>query len=150
MKLASFIFVLMFLAAPLAIAQNSMSATTGLGPGNSFTLFITFQDPMPKVDSIACSFALAGTPNPGQEDFGKNVYCSGPPTKDDDTHYRVTVKIPALNIAAGDYNVAEIDVEIGGVTHPYKGQNLPTFAPVPISNPAHLNFSPIKKLEVKP
>lgn len=149
MKLTSFVIVLMFLAAPLAIAQSPMSASAGLGPGNSFTLFITFQDPMPKVDSIACSFALSGTPKPGQEDFGKNIYCSGPPTKDDDTHYRVTVKIPPLNIAAGDYSVAGIDVEIGGVTHPYRERSLPNLAPVPISNPAHLNFSPIKKLEVK-
>jgi hypothetical protein len=150
MKLTSLIVVLMLLAAPLAIAQTPMSASAGLGPGNSFTLFVTFQDPMPKIDGIGCSFALAGSPKPGQEDFGKNVYCNGPPSKDDDTHYRVTVSIPPSNCAAGDYNVAEIDVVIGGVTHPYIGQNLPTLAPVPISNAAHLKFSPIKKLEVKP
>jgi hypothetical protein len=149
MKLTSFV-MLMFLAAPLAVAQNPMAASAGLGPGNSFTLFVTFQDAMPKIDSIACSFALAGTPKPGQEDFAKNVYCSGPPTKEDDTHYRVKVSIPSSNIAGGDYNVVEIDVVIDGVTHPYHGQSLPTLAPVPISDPAHLNFSPIKKLEVKP
>jgi hypothetical protein len=150
MKLTSLIVVLIFLAAPLAVAQTPISASAGLGPGNSFTLSITFQDPMPKVDKINCSFALAGDPKPGQEDFVRNVYCNGPPTKDDDTHYRVTVNIPSSDIAAGDYNVAQIAVEVSGVLHPYNGQSLPTLAPVPIGNPAHLKFSPIKKLEVKP
>jgi hypothetical protein len=77
MKLTSVIVVLMFLAAPLAIAQTPISASAGLGPGNSFTLSITFQDPMPKVDKINCSFALAGDPKPGQEDFVRRAATDG-------------------------------------------------------------------------
>lgn len=150
MKSTSVVITLLCLAAPWANAQNSaLSVSTGLGPRNSFTLFVTFQDPMPKIDRIACGFNLVGVPKPGQEDFAQGLNCTGNPKKSDDTHYSVEVGIP-LGIAAGDYKLVRIDVGIGDASHRYEGQNLPTLAPVPISNPEHLRFSPIRKLEVKP
>jgi hypothetical protein len=98
------IFTLCLLSS-LSNAQDSpMSASAGLGPGNSFTLFIEFQKPM-KVQNIDCAFDLQGAPKSGQEDFGRQVRCAGAPTKDDDTHYRVKVEIPQV-IAAGDYKLA--------------------------------------------
>jgi len=137
---------------PVSQAQQpTMSASTGLGPGNSFTLFITFQNPMPKVIRIQCAFQLQGDPKPGQEDFSRQLQCTGAATKDDDTHYRVTVGEIPTNIAAGDYKILWINVAMDAdVTHQYRGSDLPTLAAVTVSNPRHLEFSPIKKLETKP
>jgi hypothetical protein len=104
---------------------------------------------MPKIDRIGCGFNLVGTPKPGQEDFSQALNCTGNPKKSDDTHYAVEVGIP-LGIAAGDYKLVRIDIGIGDASHRYEGQNLPTLSPVPIRNPEHLKFSPIKKLEVRP
>lgn len=140
----------LFILSQLSTAQQpAMSASTGLGPGNSFTLFVTFQDPMPKITSIGCDFRLTGAPQPGQEGFATTLNCTSAPKKSDDTHYSVEVGIP-LGIAAGDYHLNEIDVSIDDARRPYNGANLPTPAPVQITNPAHLKFSPIKKLETKP
>jgi hypothetical protein len=136
---------------PLSKAQqSSMSASAGLGPGNSFTLFITFQNPMTKVQGIGCAFQLQGNPKPGQEDFVQQLRCSGSPMKDDDTHYRIKVGDLPPDIAAGDYKIAWINVSVDGdVGHQYRDSELPTLAPVTVSNPRHLEFSPIKKLETK-
>jgi len=151
MKRRAPLLVLAFcLVAPLSGAQQSMSANTGLGPGNSFTLFITFEKPMPNFQSVACVFAHQGTVQPGQEDFVQSLGCSNPPMKDADTHYRVRVDIPQ-DIAAGDYKIAWMNVAVvGEAFHRYQGPDLPNLAPVAITNPKHLEFSPIKKLEVKP
>jgi hypothetical protein len=137
------------LLSSLSNAQNSpMSASAGLGPGNSFTLFIEFQKSMPKVQNINCACNLQGAAKPGQEDFTKEFRCSGPPIKDDDTHYREKVDIPQ-EIAAGDYKISWINVSVDNVGHQYEGTGLPTLAPVTVSNPKHLEFSPIEKLEIK-
>jgi hypothetical protein len=130
--------------------QPSMSATTGLASGNTFTLFVTFQDPMPKIGTLACFFRLVGTPKAGQENFGQSLNCSGDPKREDDTHYSATVIVPSSTIAEGNYELREIDISIGSATRPYNAQNLPTLAPVHIHNSEHLDFSPIKKLETKP
>lgn len=145
----SIIVALLCLTSPFAIAQNPLSASTGLGPGNSFTLFVTLQDPMPKIGAIRCTFNLVGAPQLGQEDFNKGLNCTGAPKKSDDTHYSVEVGIP-LGIAAGDYKLVEIQLAIDDASHRYADQSLPNLAPVAISNPEHLRFSPIKKLEIKP
>ena len=113
-------------------------------------LFITFEKPMPNFQSVACVFAHQGTVQPGQEDFVQSLGCSNPPMKDADTHYRVRVDIPQ-DIAAGDYKIAWMNVAVvGEAFHRYQGPDLPNLAPVAITNPKHLEFSPIKKLEVKP
>jgi hypothetical protein len=139
------------LVSPLSRAQQSMSANAGLAPGNSFTLFITFEKPMPNLQSIGCAFQHQGTPQTGQEDFIQSLRCSGQPIKDDDTHYRVKVGDIPQDIAAGDYKIAWINVAVDGqASHQYQGPDLPSLAPVAITNPKHLEFSPIKKLEVKP
>jgi hypothetical protein len=139
------------IVAPLIGAQQSMSANAGLGPGNSFTLFVTFENPMPNLQSIGCAFQHEGTPQPGQEDFVQQLRCSGPPTKDDATHYRVKVGDIPQDIMAGDYKINWITVAVDGeASHSYQGPTLPSLAPVMITNPKHLEFSPIKKLEVKP
>jgi hypothetical protein len=144
------IFLALCLVSPLSRAQQSMSANAGLGPGNSFTLFITFEKPMPNLQSISCAFGHQGTLQPGQESFVQSLSCSNPPTKDDDTHYRIKVDIPE-DIAAGDYKIAWLNVSaVGGALHQYQVPDLPNLAPVTIANPKHLEFSPIKKLEVKP
>jgi hypothetical protein len=149
LKYKMLLFLALYLMSSLSNAQQPpMSANTGLGPGNSFTLFITFQDPMPKVQGIACGFNLEGGTKPGQEDFGQQLGCSGAPIKDDDTHYRVKVDVPQ-NIAAGDYKINWINVGVDEVAHQYRGSNLPSLAPMPVSNPKHLEFSPIRKLEIK-
>jgi hypothetical protein len=55
------------------------------------------------------------------------------------------------DIAAGDYKIAWINVAVDGEAgHQYQGLELPSLAPITVSNPKHLEFSPIKKLEVKP
>ena len=131
--------------------QSSMSANAGLGPGNSFTLFISFQEPMPKVKSIGCAFQLQGDPKPGQKDFVKELRCSGELVKDDDSHYHAKVGDFPPDIAAGDYKIVWIAISIDGdVAHQYRDSELPTLAPVIVNNPKHLEFSPIKKLETKP
>jgi hypothetical protein len=62
--------VVLFLAVPLCDAQQpAISANAGLGPGNSFTLFVTFENPVPKIQNLNCAFQHQGTPKPGQEDF---------------------------------------------------------------------------------
>jgi len=129
--------------------QPAMSATTGLAAGNSFTLFVTFEDSMPKVDTIACYFSLVGNAKPGQEDFAKAFNCVGPPKKIDDTHYSAAVDIPR-GTAEGDYRLSRVDVQLDSVNHIYDSQHLPSLSPVAVHNPEHLNFSPIKKLETKP
>jgi hypothetical protein len=140
----------LFLLSQIAAAQQSgMSASTGLGPNNSFTLFVTFQDAMPKVDALNCTFNLATPVQPGQEDYTKALSCTGVATKIDETHYSTEVKIP-VGIAGGGYKITYIIVAIGGAQRQYRGESLPTLAPVPITNPEHLKFSPIKKLETKP
>ncbi len=139
------------LVSPVSKAQQSMSANAGLGPGNSFTLFITFEKPTPNLQSIACGFKRQGTLQPGQEDFVQQLRCSGQLIKDDDTHYRVKVGDIPQDIAAGDYKIDWITVAVDGeASHQYRGPDLPSLAPVAVINPKHLEFSPIKKLEVKP
>jgi hypothetical protein len=137
------------LGAQFLNAQPAMSATTGLGPGNTFTLFITFQDPMPKIQSINCGFNLVGKPKPGQEDMNQSLTCNGTFKKVDDTHFSAVVSVPTA-IAEGDYQLVRIDVVMDSVNHRYEGTDLPTLAPVTVTNPEHLKFSPIKKLETKP
>jgi hypothetical protein len=129
--------------------QPPMSASTGLGPNNSFTLFVTFQDAMPKIDALNCSFDIATPVQPGQEDYTRALNCTGAVTKIDETHYSTNVKIP-VGIAGGGYKLAYITVAIGGAQRQYRGESLPTLTPVPITNSEHLKFSPIKKLETKP
>lgn len=137
-------------SAPFSKAQESpMSASTGLAPGDSFSLFVFFQNPMPKVTQIRCAFQLKGAPKPGQEDFPKQLGCAAALTRDSDTNYRVKVEIPK-GTAAGDYQVTWIVVTMDGVEHTYSETQLPALTPVAISNPEHLEFSPIKKLETKP
>lgn len=144
------LFLAMCLGSSLSNAQQPpMSANTGLGPGNSFTLFVVFQNPMPNVQGISCAFSLQGATKPGQEDFVRTLNCSGAPVKDDDTHYRVKVGDIPQNIAEGNYKVETIGVGVDGVGHSYQGSALPNLAPVAVSNPKHLEFSPIKKLEIK-
>ena len=127
-----------------------MSASTGLAPGNSFTLFVNFQDPMPKITAFQCNFTLVGTPQPGQENFARAVNCIGEPKKIDDTDYISQVGIPASGIAGGDYKISSIDLYVGQAHSHYDGDSLPVLAPVRISNSEHLKFSPIKKLEIRP
>lgn len=105
---------------------------------------------MPKVQGIGCAFQFEGnTPKPGQEDFTRQFRCTGDPTKDDDTHYRIKVQIPE-DIAAGEYKISWISVaEDNFVAHQYSGAELPSLAPVSVLDPKHLEFSPIKQLEVK-
>jgi hypothetical protein len=145
------LFLALCVMSPLLNAQQPpMSATTGLGPGNSFTLFVTFQNPMPTVQGIGCAFNLEGAAKPGQEDFARQLRCSGTPVRDDDTHYRVKVGDFPQDIAAGDYKIQWISVAVDAeVAHQYQGSELPNLAPVAVSNPRHLEFSPIKKLEIK-
>ncbi len=139
-------FLVLCMMSSLSHAQQpSMSASTGLGPGNSFTLFITFQNPMPKVQSIGCGFALEGSPKAGQEDFVRQLRCSGPPIKDDDTHYRVKVGDLPQDIAAGDYKIGWINVSVDGeAAHQYQGSELPNLAPVSVSNPKHWSFHQLR------
>lgn len=139
------------LVSPLSGAQQAMSANAGLAPGNSFTLFVTFENPVPNLQNMSCAFQHQGTPKPGQEDFVTQLRCSGAPIKDDDTHYRIKVGDIPQDIMAGDYKVVWITVAVDGeASHSYQGPDLPSLAPVAITNPKHLEFSPIKKLEVKP
>lgn len=141
----------LFVVLPLSQAQQSpMSANAGLGPGNSFTLFITFQNPMQHIQGIACTFQLQGTAKPGQEDFVKQLNCGGTPEKIDDTHYQEKVGDIPQDIAEGDYKLEYINVVVDGqAVHSYRGPALPNLAPVSVSNPKHLEFSAIKKLETK-
>ena len=88
---AAVIVLALCLVSPLSGAQQSMSANAGLGPGNSFTLFITFEKPMPNLQSLSCAFQLQGAPRAGQEDFLRQLRCSGAPIKDDDTRFRIKV-----------------------------------------------------------
>jgi len=130
--------------------QAPVSANAALGPGNSFTLFVIFQNPMPKVQGMGCGFALEASPKPGQEDFVRQLRCAGTPIKDDDTHYRVKVGDFPEDIAAGDYKIQWISVAVDGeAAHQYQGSELPSLPPVTVSNPRRLEFSPIKKLEIK-
>jgi hypothetical protein len=129
--------------------QPAMSATTGLGPGNTFTLFITFQDPMPKIDGISCGFNLVGPPKPGQKEMNQVLNCTGAFKKIDDVHFSAPVTIPA-GVAEGNYQLVRIDVDMDSANHRYENANLPTLAPVAVTNPENLKFSPIKKLETKP
>jgi hypothetical protein len=148
-----FLFLLVFgFLCPVSQAQQpTMSASTGLGPGNSFTLFITFQKPMPKVIRIQCEFRLQGDAKPGQDDFSRQLQCNGAATKDDDTHYHVTVGEIPTNIAAGDYKIVWINVAVDAdVTHQYRDAALPALPPVTVSNPRQSKFSPIEKLDTKP
>jgi len=130
--------------------QAPLSASAGLGPGDSFTLFITFEDPMPNVVGAGCAFGLRGSAKPGQEDFVKSLRCTGSPVKDDDKHYHMKVAIPQ-DVAEGDYDLVWISVAVDAETsHQYQAPQLPSLAPVKITNPKKLEFSPIKKLDVKP
>ncbi len=133
----------------LSLAQSPMSASAGLGPDNTFTLFVTFQESMPKIDGVGCGFNLDGSPKPGQENFVVVFNCTGSVKKVDDTHYSAEVQIPGA-IAAGDYKINFLTVYIGGANHRYDGQNIPNLAPVKINNPDHLKFSSIKDLGYKP
>jgi hypothetical protein len=139
----------LFILSQLAIAQQpAMSATTGLGPGDSFTLFIVFQNSMPTVQNVDCSFALSGAPKAGQQDFKNNLRCSGEPTKEDDKHYHIKVNVPA-EIAEGDYKIAWINVTVENILHQYGSAALPSLDPVPVTNRKHVEFSPIKNLDTK-
>jgi hypothetical protein len=142
----------LILLSQLSTAQQpSMSASTVLGPGNSFTLFMNFEEPMPKITRVDCTFSLVGVPQSGQETFTQGVYCSnGDIKKIDEKHYSVGVPVPSNGIAAGDYKLGFIEVYIGDAHQRYQGSTLPDLAPVKISNSEHLKFSPIKKLETKP
>jgi hypothetical protein len=146
---ALLLFVVLCLASCLSTAQQpAMSASTGLAPGNSFTLFVVFQSPT-TVKGIGCGFSLVGTPKPGQEDFNKQLRCSGLPTKDDEIHYRIKVEVPE-GIATGPYAVQWISVAPDDfVSHQYLKTDLPALTPVEVTNPKHLEFPPIKKLEIR-
>ena len=104
---------------------------------------------MPKIDGVGCGFNLEGAPKPGQESFVQELVCTGGVQKIDETHYNAEVRVAGA-IAAGDYRLVRIDLNIGGANHRYEGQNLPNLAPVKITNPEHLKFSPIKGLAIKP
>lgn len=149
MKFRMSILAVLCLVAPLAIAQGSIAASTGLAPGNSFTLFVTFQDPMPQITSIDCHFILASVAKQGQENFPTALICKRSFKKIDDTNYSVEVGIPA-GAAEGDYKLDAIGLTIGNAGRRYVGPDLPSLALVTIHNPEHLKFSPIKKLDVKP
>jgi hypothetical protein len=129
--------------------QPAMSATTGLGPGSIFTLFITFQEPMPKIEGIQCGFGIVGSTKPGQEEMNTILTCNGSFKKIDDTHFSANVAVP-VGIAEGDYRLDYIVVIVESTGHRYNGANLPSLSPVAIINPERLKFSPIKKLETKP
>ena len=74
-------FLVLCMMSSLSHAQQpSMSASTGLGPGNSFTLFITFQNPMPNVQGIGCAFALKD-PKTRAGGFRTSVEMLRPPDK---------------------------------------------------------------------
>jgi hypothetical protein len=146
---APLLLLVLCLASRFSNAQQpAMSASTGLAPGNSFTLFVVFQSPT-QVKGMGCAFALAGNPKPGQEDFNRGMNCSGPPTKDDDTHYRVKVNVPE-GIATGSYEIQWISMaQDDFVAHSYPKAALPALAPVEVVNPKHLEFPPIRKLEIR-
>jgi len=132
-----------------ANAQNSsMGASTGLGPGDTFSLFVTFQEPMPKIDGINCQFKLVGAAKLGQEHFYQALNSSGVGTKVDDTHYRMQVSI-SQGTAEGDYKLDSVSVTTGSASRSYRDNDLPTLAPVAITNHEHLKFSDIKKLDVQ-
>jgi hypothetical protein len=133
----------------VVIAQTPpMGTSTGLTPGNSFTLFISFQEPMQEIGGMNCVLTLVTPRKPGQEDFQNQVSCEGNPVKDDDKNYHIKVGIPQ-GIADGDYKVTHIGMSIGNATHQYEGKDLPNPPQVTITNHEHLKFSDIKKLEVK-
>jgi hypothetical protein len=131
-------------------AQNppAMGATVGLGPGDTFSLFVTFQEPMPGVTSIGCQLTLVGAPKSGQERFNTALNCNGSFTKDDETHYRAQVPV-THGTSEGDYKLNFVDVNIGSAFRRYQGNDLPNLASVSITNHEHLKFSDIKKLDVQ-
>jgi hypothetical protein len=147
---AVLIISMLFLTAPMSRSQE-MSASAGIGPGNTFTLFITFENPMSNIQRIDCGFQLQGNPKPGQQDFVRQLRCSGAPIKDDDKHYRIHVGELPQDIAEGDYKIAWIDVAVDGqASHRYDSADLPALPVITVKNPKHLEFAPIKKLEAKP
>src|SRR5437868_6711809 len=135
-----------------AYAQNNptMSANVGFGPGDSFTLFITLQEPMAQIDDLSCSFGKTSPVKPPQQDFSGGFACDpGRPQKDDDTHYHVHVSIPKQGIASGEYKLQEISFFVGQVRHQYVGDALPTLAAVTVKNPQQVKFATIKELKVQ-
>lgn len=151
-KSSLLMFLIMCFASSVGSAQNppAMGATAGLGPGDTFTLFVTFKDPMPEIGSINCVFRLTTDRKPGQETFGGEVDCIGAGLKkDDDTHYRVQVGIPKVGIADGDYRLTHIGIGIGDASRQYEGNNIPNPPTVSITNHEHLKFSDLKSVEVK-
>jgi len=124
-------------------------ATTGISPGNTFSFYVTFKEPMPQVETLNCSFVLVGNPKPGQEDFGTKVSCVATTTREQNqTHFYVNVPIPKA-IAEGDYKLDWVTVGSGAASHVYQGDDLPSPPTLRIVNHEHLKFSDIKTLEAK-
>lgn len=141
----------LILLATVLYAQNNptMSAKVGFSPGDSFTLFITLEEPMPQIDSLYCIFQLAESAKPSQQDFAAGFNCDSQAQKDDDKHYHVKVRIPKEGIASGDYKLGQLAFIVNGVRHQYSGDSLPALAAVTVKNPQNVDFSKIKELKIQ-
>ena len=150
-KSSLLLILIICFASAVGNAQNppAMGATVGLGPGDTFTLFVTFKNPMPEIGALNCDFGLIGNRKPGQETFSTGINCTGEAKKEDDTHYRVEIGIPKAGIADGDYKLTDISVSIGTARRQYLANDLPDTPTVSIINHEHLKFSDIKKVDVK-
>jgi hypothetical protein len=145
---SAFASLLLLLSGAQGQANPPMSANTGFSPGDSFTLFVDFKDPMPEVASISCTFALQGSPHSGQKDFPNGFACTGEVHKDDATHYHATVQV-RQGAASGTYVLNTVQISIGGVTHTYTGASLPAPPTVNVRDPKIVKFAPIEQLNVK-
>jgi hypothetical protein len=138
-----------------AFAQNNSQmslSTEEHGPGDRLTLFITFKEPMLKLESINCYFELSTALQTRQTGFQSSISCENngqPPKKDSETAYRVVLPI-SENIATGGYTLRSINITVAGITKSYQGNDLPPFAPLKVRNPKDdPNFAPIKDLKVQ-
>jgi hypothetical protein len=151
MKIVLGIGCLLLLVSGAAFAQNNspMSLSTEEhGPGDRLTLFVTFQEPMPKVNSISCYFGLSTPPEPRQTGFRNNITCANVLTKDSETQYRVTIPIDE-KIATGQYKLSAIGVTVEGIGNNYQGKDLPELS-LKVKNPKDQpNFAPIKDLKLQ-
>jgi hypothetical protein len=124
-------------------------ATTSISPGNTFSFFVTFKEPMPQTETLECSFSLVGNPKPGQEDFGTSVSCVASTTREQNqTRFYVNVPIPK-GTAEGDYKLDWVTVGIGAASHVYHHDDLPSPPTVHIVSHEGLKFSAILTLEAK-
>ncbi|HZR66931.1 MAG TPA: hypothetical protein VFA85_17460 [Terriglobales bacterium] len=149
-KLALKLGCLVLLVSASALAQNNqMSISTAEhGPGDRLTLFITFNDHMPDVQAINCSFQLSTPPKPQQKLLQAEMSCNGM-QKDSDTDYRASVDVPQ-NVATGEYELKYINVAVMGITKTYAGADLPPVAKLKIRNPKDdPNFAPMKQIKVQ-